>query len=488
MTKLKKSISILLALLLIFSVAATTPVYVSAETGGDYEYEVLEDGTAEITNYNGSDESITIPETLDGYSVASIGDSTFYGNTRLTSVTILDGITSIGNHTFNSCTSLESITIPEGVTSIGSYTFANCKSLKSITIPKGVTSIGTGVFADCKGLVSINVDSANECYCSVNGNLYNKDKTELIQYSNGKTETSFAIPDSVTRISGYAFAGCTSLSSATIPSSVTSIGYYAFDSCTSLTSVTIPESVTSIGEGAFDYCSNLKSVKISSSVSEIGESAFGYFWSNDTNEIEKVENFTIYGYKNTAAERYATDNIFTFVDLGTYQPTGSSDLETEPTTAITEPPQPDTAEPTETETIESTEPATTEPIQPAVTKPQPTNTAPATPAVKPNITKKDNPIKVTVKAKTVKLKKLKKKAQKVKAITIKGEQGKVSCKITKAAKIKKYLKINAKGVITFNKWKKAKKGTYSITVQITAKGNANYNSKKIVKTIKIKVK
>ena len=102
--------------------------------------------------------------------------------------------------------------------------------------------------------------------------------------------------------------------------------------------------------------------------------------------------------------------------------------------------------------------------------------------------KEDNPIKVSVKTKTVKLNKLKKKAQTVKAVKIKSAKGKVSCKITKAAKIKKFLKINSKGVITFNKWKKAKKGTYKVKVSVTAKGNENYNKKTVNKLVKIKVK
>ena len=108
---------------------------------------------------------------------------------------------------------------------------------------------------------------------------------------------------------------------------------------------------------------------------------------------------------------------------------------------------------------------------------------------KDSITKKNNPIKVTVKTKTVNLKKLKKKAQKVNAITVKSAKGKVAYKITSASKkIKKLVKISSKGVITINRWKKAKKGTYSIKVKITAKGNANYLAKSVKKSVKVKVK
>lgn len=100
-----------------------------------------------------------------------------------------------------------------------------------------------------------------------------------------------------------------------------------------------------------------------------------------------------------------------------------------------------------------------------------------------------NTVKATVKTKTVKLSKLKKKAQKVKAITVKNAKGKVTYKITSATKkIKKLVKISSKGVITFGKWKKAKKGTYKVKVKITAAGNSTYQSKSLSKIVKIKVK
>ena len=119
-------------------------------------------------------------------------------------------------------------------------------------------------------------------------------------------------------------------------------------------------------------------------------------------------------------------------------------------------------------------------------------TQPSSSRKTPKVTsKKDNPIKVTVKVRTIKAKKLKKKAQKVKAITVKGNQGKVAYKLVKSGitkKIRKLCKINSKGVITIKKWKKAKKGTYKIKVKVTAAGNSSYKAKTITKTVKVKIK
>ena len=213
--------------------------------------------------------SIMIPD-----SVASIGDMAFARCTSLTNVTIPDSVTSIGDYAFEWCTSLTSITIPDSVTSIGSYAFYYCESLTSITIPDSVTSIGYGVFYGCTRLTSIDVASDNENYTSVNGVLFNKDKTEIICYPAGKTDKSYTIPNSVTWIGRYAFIDCTSLTSITIPDSVTSIGDSAFKDCSSLTSITIPFGVTSIRNSTFYGCSSLTSITIPNGVTSIGDSAF----------------------------------------------------------------------------------------------------------------------------------------------------------------------------------------------------------------------
>ena len=159
------------------------------------------------------------------------------------------------------------------VTSIGDLAFFYCRNLTSITIPNSVTSIGDDAFSSCDGLTSINVDSNNPSYTSLNGVLFNKGKTELIKYPEGK-EGSYTIPNSVTSIEDWAFYSCEGLTSITIPNSVTSIGNEAFWDCDGLTSVTIPNSVTSIGENAFYNCDDLTSVTIGNSVTSIGNYAF----------------------------------------------------------------------------------------------------------------------------------------------------------------------------------------------------------------------
>ncbi len=224
---------------------------VKAETSGDWEYEVLEDGTVEITRYTGTSKELTIPETIVGKKVTRIGDYAFENRDNLTS-----------------------IIIPEGVESIEYSTFRSCDNLKSVTIPGSVKTISESAFSDSNKLSEIIINEKNKVYSSIDGNLYDKAQTKLIRYAAGKTNLSFNIPGSVTSIGDNAFEACVSLSSVTIPGSARNIGDYAFRDCINLASITIPGSVTNIGSGAFEDCVKLTSVTIPGSVTNIGSGAF----------------------------------------------------------------------------------------------------------------------------------------------------------------------------------------------------------------------
>jgi len=147
-----------------------------------------------------------------------------------------------------------------------------------VTIPNGVTSIGDYAFHSCTALTAIDVNAANANYASVDGVLYDKTITTLIQYPGGRAG-AFTIPTSITTIGYDAFWYCTSLTSVTIPNSVTTIGEYAFQECTALTSITIPDSVTSIEYWAFGQCTSLKSITF---LGLVAPTTVGSHWILDT--------------------------------------------------------------------------------------------------------------------------------------------------------------------------------------------------------------
>ncbi len=189
--------------------------------------------------------------------VRSIGESTFYNCRNLGDVIIPDSITRIGRWAFYNCDSFMNITIPDGVVSIEEGAFMYCTGLTDVTIGKDVASIGEQAFLDCTSLTNINVDGDNKHYSNDSfGVLFNKNKSELIQYPVGNTRNNYIIPDSVMTIGDYAFLDCRSLTSVTIPNSVTNIGDEVFYYCYNIEYIHIPTSVLTIGEEAFYYGAN----------------------------------------------------------------------------------------------------------------------------------------------------------------------------------------------------------------------------------------
>lgn len=205
--------------------------------------------------------------------VTSIGNYAFHACLGITSVTIPSNVTSIGKGAFSDCTQITSITISDGVTAIGDYAFYSCRT-DNVTIPESITTIGYCAFLSSSRLTAILVDPDNPAYSSVNGVLFNKNQTMLIQYPSEK-DGSYTIPDSVNTIDGYAFYACLGLSDITIPDGVTTIGERAFSECYMLTSVTFPDSVTTIGDHAFHNC-RPTSITIPASVTSIGYCAVTY--------------------------------------------------------------------------------------------------------------------------------------------------------------------------------------------------------------------
>ena len=215
---------------------------------------------------------ITIPG-----SVTSIGSYAFFGCKSLTSIIIPDGVQYIYNNTFSDCTALTSITIPNSVVSIGDYAFDGCRSLSSIDIPNSVTKIGKETFQKCFGLRSVTIGNGIEtieyaafrdCSGLTSAHIHDLDSWCKIAFSHlysnplyfahhlylgDKEIDSLIIPDGITSVKSYAFAGFTSLKSVTIPSSVTSMDYRSFGYCSGLTDVyCYAEDAPTIGEAFYN--------------------------------------------------------------------------------------------------------------------------------------------------------------------------------------------------------------------------------------------
>ncbi len=249
--------------------------------------------------------SIIIPN-----GVVSIGDYAFDSCDNLISVSLPESVTFIGQRAFSFCNNLKNISIPNDVTNIGGAAFCYCKSLISINIPDKVTNIGRDAFLMCESLENIVVHENNATYSSTDGVLFNKDKTLLITYPGGKSDTEYIVPNKVTTVGISSFNGCKALNAVTIPQNVAGIYRDAFDHCDNLANINvdknnleyssidgvlcnkdkstliiypvgktdgeyiIPESVINIGSMAFNGCDKLVSITIPDNVVSIGWAAF----------------------------------------------------------------------------------------------------------------------------------------------------------------------------------------------------------------------
>jgi hypothetical protein len=155
---------------------------------------------------------------------------------------------------------------------IAKNVFSKYRNITSITIPRSVTSIEDNF--KIHALRSFEVDKDNTDFCSLDGVLFNKDMTILIEYPGYKEDTAYSMPDSVKIISPYSFYYCTNIKSVVIPNSATNIKQSAFSYCIHLASITIPDSVKTIENQVFSGCRNLTSITIPNSVTSIGDSAF----------------------------------------------------------------------------------------------------------------------------------------------------------------------------------------------------------------------
>lgn len=181
-------------------------------------------------------------------------------------------LTKIGDSAFSGFFGVISAELSESITEIGRKAFSGCVSLTEFNIPASVTAIGEEAFA-ITSILNFNVSPQNQSYKSIDGNLYTKDGTVLVQYAGGKEDESFVVPHGVTTILKYAFSA-SFLLEVELPSSVTTICNGAFEASSELKHITLPEGLVTIGERAFSDCCDLEEIEIPSTVTAIGDSAF----------------------------------------------------------------------------------------------------------------------------------------------------------------------------------------------------------------------
>lgn len=308
-TRSTRHIAFLLVVTMIMSVigvatysAETTDPERPVITSGDYQYSLLDDGTAEIVKYTGSATALIIPSSLDGKKVTAIGNFAVSGNKTITSVVIPEGVTLIGGNAFSSCVNIKSLSLPQTVSTLGGSCFALCDSLESVDLPDSITSVGDFAFNSCDALTRVKLPS----------------KLEVLSdfMFTGCGLTSIEFPASVKEIGQNTFAHCNGLTEVDIPANVKLINTGAFSYCENLTNITFHDGLETINAFAFSTCKKLMEVTVPDTVSEVVHMSFGYWWDDVTWNYLHLDGFVLKGYRGSATEAYAIEYDVPFVSLG----------------------------------------------------------------------------------------------------------------------------------------------------------------------------
>ena len=153
--------------------------------------------------------------------------------------TIPEEVRKIAGLAFASNYFLMEVMLGDHLEEVGSYAFARCSSLSFMSLPAQMTRLGVSPFHDCTMLLEIEVDPNNPCYSSIDGVLYNKEQTQLIQYPAGLYDDFYKVPDTVREIAENACYDAQDLEVLKIPAGVRKIGDMAFAFCDHLRDVEI---------------------------------------------------------------------------------------------------------------------------------------------------------------------------------------------------------------------------------------------------------
>ena len=311
----------------------------AAQHGRGWDYAVPEGVTriADAAFYAAPLGALTLPDSL-----REIGDEAFFGadlktltlpeglksigagalaQTGIAALTIPAGVTEIGEGCFRGCSQLAEIrvaegnesyrvvdgvlfsadgrlllscpwmlplsdyAVPEGVERIAAYAFVGFSQKGTLTIPASVTGIDENALSHSYGLSAIEVDGENPEYCSVDGVLFNKDRTILLRYPAEKAKGSYTVPASVRIIAPCAFSENYELTELTVPGSVAVIADEAFCECAELERLTLEPGIRIIGDEAFRGCGRLVDLTIPEGVIRLGTQAFAYCGGVETLEL-----------------------------------------------------------------------------------------------------------------------------------------------------------------------------------------------------------
>lgn len=184
----------------------------------------------------------------------SKGVDLYIGGTLLTSLDLPEGAVTIGANSFAGYSRLTAITLAASLKTIGQQAFMGCANVTKVIMNGAIEAVGGRAFLNCTSLAEVSAPSLTAWL----GNGFETATSNPLAYgaklyAGGKlVENEVEVPDGITAIGDFAFAGYSLMTSLAFPGSVTAIGRSAFADCSKLTEIDLGAAVASIGNRAFN--------------------------------------------------------------------------------------------------------------------------------------------------------------------------------------------------------------------------------------------
>ena len=317
---MKKAVSVFLAILCALSVL-TLGVFAEGENQFPTSGEIGDQGDNVVWQFDTSTGKLTVSGTgkMKDFPWMGSACSPFdaFGD-QILDVEIQSGVTSIGEGVFYSCEMLRSVQLPDTLREIGAEAFSDNR-LKTVQLPDNLETIGDHAFYHCLNLTDFVVGNNCKGFCAIDGVLFTKDKSELVQYPVGNTRSSYTVPDGVKKLRDSSFYKALSLTKVALPDSLETIGVATFRQCLLLHEVKMPKTLQEMGWWAFVSCSALVSIVVPEGITVIADNTFNSCTLLRTislpKSLQRIEHDAFYGcnligdiyYNGTAAEWDALD-------------------------------------------------------------------------------------------------------------------------------------------------------------------------------------
>lgn len=305
--------------ILYLSILLLLPIFISAlefdYLGVTFRYEIIsgdnirlvgmDENSAAFSNTDYT--NLIFPATSNNLSIKEIGLTPTgfdVGNlpSRITHITIENGIENIKDNCFMNYTQIEEFSLPESILSMGREAFTSCTSITDFTIPSSVTKIDRRLLENCTNLRHVHIpnnvtriesDAFNYCIklqeIELPSNLTTLRSSAFMDCQSLK---KVIIPNGITRIEEELFYRCDSLKTVILPYGVNEIEDYAFEGCPQLTAITLPSNINSFGYDLFTDYSQIKSLTIAEGSNTISTDSKSFIQSLKADTIEFPSTFT----------------------------------------------------------------------------------------------------------------------------------------------------------------------------------------------------